>query len=516
MGSAHLRDLLASDALPQICIEKFGTLGRGLIAFPKLRHSKLMRRARHFLLLIVVSVAIASGAWAFLRVKALKRQALRQSDYLSNTTTADADLWTRSMEKVKEARGEAEGAAVETPPELRHYSDRHWFLATQVAEVRKFNVQSCQDFVDLAAMIQRGELVSLPAVTDTYILYGVGAKAEDGVFSRYQDGHNIELYDEPELRDAYGRLESTHSKLETEISRLKTQTTALKKGDRAKQVELQKEITARQQELKANEDDKALLDQSYGQPETRQRLLSDYASLQALAKNFGGRSYNLNDSSDRQAIRVSLLSTLKPEALKILEEIAKSYHDKFDRPLPVSSLVRPEQYQHTLNRVNRNAVLIDTPPHTTGLAFDIDYRYMSGAEQNFLMTELARMKGEGRIEVIRERNANFHIFAFIDGRRPDDELITASLDEATLDKSDESKETNHATNSPATGPSATKTPAKVTPAKLRSHDTKSLAKVASKSRTAKKTKTNSNKNNRSTNSRAKNTTSKSKHQYRKR
>jgi hypothetical protein len=29
--------------------------------------------------------------------------------------------------------------------------------------------------------------------------------------------------------------------------------------------------------------------------------------------------------------------------------------------------------------VNRNAVLIDTPPHSTGLAFDIDYRYMSGA-----------------------------------------------------------------------------------------------------------------------------------------
>ena len=31
------------------------------------------------------------------------------------------------------------------------------------------------------------------------------------------------------------------------------------------------------------------------------------------------------------------------QALKMLEEIAKAYHDKFDRPLPVSSLVRPEQ-----------------------------------------------------------------------------------------------------------------------------------------------------------------------------
>jgi hypothetical protein len=83
-----------------------------------------------------------------------------------------------------------------------------------------------------------------------------------------------------------------------------------------------------------------------------------------------------------------------------------------------------------LNRVNRNAVLIETPPHSTGLAFDIDYRYMSGAEQAFVMAELALMKSAGRIEAIRERNANYHVFAFIDGARPNDELISASLDEA--------------------------------------------------------------------------------------
>ncbi|PYS69384.1 MAG: hypothetical protein DMF69_17195 [Acidobacteria bacterium] len=39
------------------------------------------------------------------------------------------------------------------------------------------------------------------------------------------------------------------------------------------------------------------------------------------------------------------------------------------------------------------------------------------------------MKVEGRIEVIRERGANYHVFAFIDGKRPSDSLITASLDE---------------------------------------------------------------------------------------
>src|SRR6185436_3115587 len=159
------------------------------------------------------------------------------------------------------------------------------------------------------------------------------------------------------------------------------------------------------------------------------KLFRDYDLLQALAKDFGGRSFNLDDSSDRQTLKLYLLSSLRPQALKVLEEIAKRYHDTFARPLPVSSLVRPEQYQHLLRRVNRYAVVIDTPPHSTGLAFDIDYRYMSIAEQNFVMIELARMKVEGRIEVLRERGANYHVFAFIDGQRPSDDLINASLDE---------------------------------------------------------------------------------------
>ena len=389
---------------------------------------------------------MAVGTWALLRFTAPKGQPLRPPDNSSNLSAGrDSDLWARSVEKVKEDRGETGGAALEIPPQLRHYTDRHWFLATQVAEVRKFNLQSCQDFVDLAAMIERGELVSVPAVTDTYLLFGVGARADDGVFTRYVDDQNIELYDEAELRDAYARLDSARSKLQTEISGLQTQLAARKKGARARQSELQREIMAREQELKSNDEAKALLDRTYGEPERRQRLLRDYESLQALAKNFGGRSFNLDNSSDRQALKLSLLSSLRPQALKILEEIAKEYHDKFGRPLPVSSLIRPEQYQRALRKVNRYAVLIETPPHSTGLAFDIDYRYMSGAEQNSLMTELARMKDEGRIEVIRERGANYHVFAFIDGQRPGDDLITASLDE--VGGTDE--ETNQTTNPPA-------------------------------------------------------------------
>ena len=402
-------------------------------------------KVRHLLLLIVVSAAFGLGVWVLLRYVSSKRRAFQTAE-LPNAIglrSEDPDLWSRSIEKVKEVRGESENVGIEIPAELRHYDERRWFLATQVAEVKKFNLQSVQDFVDLAAMVKRGELVSLPAVTDTYILFGVGARVDDEMFTRYVANQNLELNDEAGLRDAYARLESTHAQLQKEISDLQNQLGTPKKEAGAKQDELETEITARQQELKSNERNRALLNEYYGQsgsPDGRPKLFRDYDSLQALAKDFGGRSFNLDDSSDRQQLKVYLLSSLRPQALKVLEDIAGGYHARFDRPLPVSSLIRPEQYQRALRRVNRYAVLIDTPPHSTGLAFDIDYRYMSGAEQNYLMNELARLKQEGRIEVLRERGANYHVFAFIDGQRPGDELITSSLDEAGTPP----KETNHA------------------------------------------------------------------------
>jgi hypothetical protein len=81
------------------------------------------------------------------------------------------------------------------------------------------------------------------------------------------------------------------------------------------------------------------------------------------------------------------------------------------------------------------------------------------------MNELARLKDAGRIEVLRERNANYHVFVFLDGARPSDDLITASLQEAGAPENEPSPAENG--------------PVKKTPAK-----------VESKSRTPKKTKTN--------------------------
>ena len=315
------------------------------------------------LFLFLLCAATCAGVWAVVRFTDLRRSIFIQSatPLSSATNAATADAWTQAVEKVKADRGEAGGGVAETPPELKHYTERYWFLATQVAEIDKYNVHTCQDFLDLAGMIQRREVVSVPFVTDSYVLYGIGQRVDDAEFSRFEeDDQKTESYDEAQ----------------------------------------------------------------------QQKLSRDYEALQALAKNFGGRSYDLNNPSDREVLKINMLSSLRPEALKIVEEVASAYHRQFARPLPVSSLMRPEQYQRALRRVNRNAVLIETPPHSTGLAFDIDYRYMSAAEQSFVMTELARIKREGRIEVIRERNANYHVFAFINGKRPPDDLIAASLEKA--------------------------------------------------------------------------------------
>ena len=379
--------------------------------------------------LFIVVLGIACGAiWGYTRYRNARRTV--SAPAVNDAVTVDPDAWAKAIEKVKEDRGDAAHGPIEIPQELRHYSDRHWFLATQVAEVAKQNLPTSQDFVDLAGMIQRGEMVSVPPVTETYVLFGVGAQANGDVFSRYEDDESVELYPEAQVNDAYKRVEEQRSTIQADIQGLNKQLSGLKKNERDKRTEMQKQLSARQQDLQGVEKEKVVLDEFYSNAQRRQQLFRDYETIRTLATSFSGRTYNIDDSADRQALRVAMLRSLRPPALKILEEVAATYHGQFGRPLPVSSLVRPEQYQHALRRVNRNAVMIETPPHSTGLAFDIDYRYMGAPEQSFVMNELALLKRDGRIEVIRESNANYHVFAFVSGTRPSDDLITAHLEDA--------------------------------------------------------------------------------------
>jgi Family of unknown function (DUF5715) len=387
------------------------------------------KRTRHRVAVValVIAVALVSASLLIFLLRARRQRVEASASIPSLTiTNRDSDTWAQAVEKAKEDRAGVGNVALEIPTELRHYDDRHWFLAAQVAEVKKHNIQPVQDFVDLAAMLERGEMMAVPAVTEDYVLFGVGAKADAGAFTKYADDQALAILGESQLHDEYARLEAARANILNRIS----DSQAARNRTRANHSESQKQLPEWQQQLKSIDAEKATLDKYYRDAANRQKLFAQYDSLKSLAKAFRGRSYDIGNSDDRQAMKIAMLSSLRPEAFKILEQIAKDYHQQFARPLPVSSLVRPEQYQHTLRRFNRNAVLIDAPPHSTGLAFDIDYRYMSGAEQNYVMKALARLKDEGRIEVIRERNANYHVFVFIDGVRPSDDLIAASLQDA--------------------------------------------------------------------------------------
>jgi hypothetical protein len=428
-----------------------------------------MGRKASTVVVVLLSAAAGVAVWAGLRFTAPNfLRSISPAGTAPVVSPSTTESWEAAIARVKEDRGEAAGAApLEIPPELRHYEERRWFLATQVAEVRKHNLGTSQDFLDLATRLKHGELVGVPAVTDTYVLFGVGQIADDDAFARHENDRNVELFNEHQLREELTRLDTARVALASEISSLNKQIASLNRRDKTRRSELQKQLATQQAQLSSNDERKKRLHELYGQPASRERLFRDYESLQTLAKDFRGRSFDLENPADRQALKKTLLSSLRPPALKLMEEIAVAYQRQFDRPLPVSSLVRPEQYQDSLRRVNRSATVIETPPHSTGLAFDIDYRYMSNAEQNFVMSELARMKQAGRIEVLRERTANIHVFVFIDGTRPSDDLVTASLEDVgpSLKEAAEEKDTAKANTKKARPTRAKSSRAKPTRAK---------------------------------------------------
>ena len=52
---------------------------------------------------------------------------------------------------------------------------------------------------------------------------------------------------------------------------------------------------------------------------------------------------------------------------------------------------------------------------------------MTADEQHWIMGLIARMEAEGRLEALRENRDHFHLFAFAQGRRPDERLIAEAL-----------------------------------------------------------------------------------------
>jgi len=353
---------------------------------------------------------------------------------LPNTSWESQELWKKAAQQVEEDRNEPVGsrATVQVPEELRQYSNRHQFLGTQVAEFHKQRYRIPKDYADLADLIREGQLIEMPPVGRDYILFGIGGRADSGPLTHYDaaTGSSIPLYpDEHEIDKARFELNSSIDEATGSVLELSRQLRALGRHGRSRAASLRTEISNRRNLLASLEQTKAAIDSWYGDPPRRAELLDQYRRLADLASDFAGGSYNLANPEARLEFKMRLLGSIRPVARTVLEEIAGDYDRQFKRPLPVTSMVRTIEYQKELGEVNPNAAHNAVPPHTTGLAFDVYYHYMTAAEQDFLMKEIARMKDAGRVEALRETRDHFHIFAFGDGKRPSGQLIAESTGE---------------------------------------------------------------------------------------
>ena len=342
------------------------------------------------------------------------------------------DPLTLGIKKVEEDRAEATGraAVVEVPTELKHYSDRRRFLAVQLAEARKLNDEAPRDFSELVGVIRAGKLVEMQAVSDDHLLYGVGENATEALFTHYDPttGKDIPLFSSfDEFQRDFDERTQALVQLRDRVDEVGKLLKHTNKRDRQRRKALLGELRHSRQSATELEQNRSLIASFYRSTNRINQLSSEYQVLANLARDFGGQSYDLSKGAGRRQMKVRLLSFIRPEARDVLLELSRSYKARFDRPLPITSLVRTGDYQRQLRRTNKNAAATTVPPHTTGLAFDVYDYYMSAAEQQFVMDEIARMKAEGRVEALRERRNHIHVFAFVDGKPPDDQSINAEV-----------------------------------------------------------------------------------------
>jgi hypothetical protein len=290
----------------------------------------------------------------------------------------DPQAYEAAVARVEEAR--SSGARLAVPGELRHREDRRLFLAVQLADAERQRHPTPHDEAELAQMIRRDELVEVPPLGEGFVLYQISKSVtlDPLVHFDTESGREVPLL---------GSL----ADYEAEAERLGRMRTA-----------------------RAREDGERLREW-YEDPGRRQSLFEEHADLVALAADFRGRRYDLEDPADARRFQARLASFLSPAAHAVLLEVARAYQERFARPLPVSSLIRTERYQRRLLRRTSNATGVPVPPHTTGMAFDITYKYMATEEQNTVMEVLARLEAAGCVEALRERHNALHVYTFEHG-----------------------------------------------------------------------------------------------------
>src|SRR5262245_31081825 len=88
-------------------------------------------------------------------------------------TGYDVPGWAEAVSQIEQGRGSNDRLSV--PPELQHGSDRRVFLASQLADATDTRVRTPHDLAEIAMMLRSGELVEVAPLSDTHLLYDVGA-----------------------------------------------------------------------------------------------------------------------------------------------------------------------------------------------------------------------------------------------------------------------------------------------------------------------------------------------------
>ena len=409
--------------------------------------SARIRRRLALLLALLCACACAGllylGYNARLRAR-LSEQAGKVRDVITGAPAPDP--YAEAVLKVEEDRGEAIGrkADADIPSELKHYAESRRFLAVQEASARDAGLEAAHDFSELAEWIKERRLTEAPRLGRGYVLYGVGLAAT-GALTHYDSarGRSVPLFaDDAGLKSHTDELEAKRAQLETESKDLNDKLKAVDKKDKQARAQLNAELKARRKELADNEAALKSLKLYYATPKQRAALFAEYDTLASFARDFGGRAYDLRDESAAKEFQARMLTYVRPAALAVMEELGSAYQAKFGRPLPITSLIRTEEYQRTLREAgNANAGSFKSEPHTTGLAFDIYYHFMTAAEQQFVMDEIARLKRDGRVEALRELRDHYHVYAFPEGVRPDDKSIDKVMKGGSRDEGDSKSKT---------------------------------------------------------------------------
>lgn len=389
--------------------------------------------------LVAALLAVLLSSFLYLRHNPAPLKKL-EGGVLGIKPTPTPDPYAEAVSKVQEDRGEPTGrqAQTEVPAELKQYKEARRFLAIQAAAAKEAGVRTPHDFAELAGMIAGGDgLVEVPRLGRGYVLFGVGGAAT-GALTHYDAklGKSVPLFSgDDELRAYREGLAAERAGLEAGLKDLAARLKATDKKDKEGRARLAAEAAAGRKALGDLKDREKLAASEYDTPQRRQMLYAEYDTLAELARSFGGRAYDLRDTASAKEFQGRMLSFLRPAALAVLEGLASRYQSEFQRPLPVTSLVRTEEYQRLLRESgNPNAGDFSVEPHTTGFAFDVYYRFMSAREQEFVMGEIARLEKDGRVEALRELRDHYHVFAFPDGRRPDEKDVEKEIKKSAKSK----------------------------------------------------------------------------------